>query len=170
MLDKRLYSVTPTTRPSTGKQKSRFADLRQLVFAPQIGSGLKIGTRRKITDASGSLWRLGSQSNRLSKYLLATSFPVASNRRYPVRYPAECADFLAQPWTSPSLFETTRVCSKRLDSMNAISVYGRARRWLLTYSANALFIRVCHPGPDERGAYRACTSYKAALSSNASVR
>ena len=28
------------------------------------GSGLKIGTRRKITDASGRLWRLGSESNR----------------------------------------------------------------------------------------------------------
>src|SRR5690349_19748477 len=34
LLDRQLHSATPTTRPSTGKQKSRFADLRELVFAP----------------------------------------------------------------------------------------------------------------------------------------
>jgi hypothetical protein len=64
-----------------------------------------------MDGARGDDWRLGSESNRLSKCLLVRHFSYASNRRYPVRYPADYPDSLGllRTMNAPSTsFNTVR--------------------------------------------------------------
>jgi hypothetical protein len=58
-------------------------------------------------EVTGRLWRLGSESNRLSKCLLAMEFPVASACGYPVRCPAGYPESpgLLRTMDAPDIFQ-----------------------------------------------------------------